>query len=290
VIHKTFLLLLSLLLINSWSCKTQQLVQPPLPDNYTQQIEEWRSARMAGLLAPTGWLSLIGLHWLQEGVNECGSKEGVRVPLPGNAPAVAVTYTLNDGQVSCDPNTSAGVTMLSANNCQLEYQSLQWQLLERGGRHGVRIRDTLLPSRIRLAPIEYFPINPAYRVYAAWEPNNGPDSVLMRNVLDMEYYVPVVGKLRFTLDDRLHELTALDGGPNDLFLIFADKTTGETTYGGGRYLYCSRAGADGRTIIDFNKAYNPPCAFTEFATCLLPRVENTLPITILAGEKNYGGH
>jgi uncharacterized protein (DUF1684 family) len=285
-----FSFLLSICLLTIYSCKTPRIASPPTPDNYTQEIEDWRTQRLADLLAPTGWLSLIGLHWLKEGVNECGSKDGARVPLPANAPALAATYTLENGQVSCDPNTEAGVIMLAANDCQLEYESLQWQLLERGDRHGVRVRDTLLPTRIRMMAIEYFPIDPTYRIYATWEASKGPDSVLMRNVLDMEYYVPVVGKLRFTLADRLHELIALDGGPNELFLIFADKTTGESTYGGGRYLYCPRPGTDGRTIIDFNQAYNPPCAFTQFATCLLPRAENSLPVAVLAGEKNYGDH
>lgn len=282
--------LLGLFLLAICSCKSPQLPPPATPENYTQEIEAWRSDRLADLLAPTGWLSLIGLHWLQEGINECGSKEGARVPLPDNAPALAATYTLTNGQVSCDPNTAAGVIMLNATDCQLEFESLQWQLLERGGRHGLRVRDTLLPTRIRIKAIEYFPIDPDYRVYATWEASPGPDSVMMRNVLDMEYYVPVLGKLRFTLADRQHELIALDGGPQELFLIFADKTTGESTYGGGRYLYCPRPGSDGRTIIDFNKAHNPPCAFTEFATCLLPRIENHLPVAVLAGEKNYGDH
>lgn len=282
--------LLCLCLLGICSCKTPQVVPPPTPENYTQEIEAWRTERLAELLAPTGWLSLIGLHWLREGVNECGSKDGARIPLPGNAPALAATYTLDNGQVSCNPNTEAGVVTLNATDCQLEFESLQWQLLERGGRHGVRVRDTLLPTRIRIMAIEYFSIDPAYRVYATWEPSKGPDSVLMRNVLDMEYYIPIAGKLHFTLADRLHDLVALDGGPNELFLIFADKTTGESTYGGGRYLYCPRSDVNGRTIIDFNKAHNPPCAFTEFATCLLPQAENYLPVAVPAGEKNYGEH
>lgn len=287
--HRFYPFAILVLLLASWSCKTQATA-PPVPDNYAETIEEWRIDRMANLLGPYGWLSLIGLHWLDEGVNECGSKAGASVPLPADAPALAATYTLQHGEVSCDPNTASGVVLLASSDCQLGYGSLRWQLLERGGRHGVRVRDTLLPTRIRLQAIEYFPIDPTYRVYAEWKASAGPDSVLMRNVLDMEYYVPVVGKLRFKLADQLHELIALDGGPEDLFLIFADKTTGESTYGGGRYLYCARPGDDGRTIIDFNKAYNPPCAFTEFATCLLPRIENNLPVAVLAGEKTFGEH
>lgn len=288
--RRFFLFALFLCLLASWSCKTQENANPPLPEDYTQTIEQWRTDRLGNLLAPFGWLSLIGLHWLDEGINECGSKAGASVPLPTPAPSLAATYTLQDGVVSCDPNTANGVVMLDADYCQLGYGALRWQLLERGGRHGVRVRDTLLPTRIRIQAIDYFPIDPTYRVYAKWEPNAGPDSVLMRNVLDMEYYVPIVGKLQFKLADRLHELIALDGGPEDLFLIFADKTTGESTYGGGRYLYCSRPDETGRTIIDFNKAYNPPCAFTAYATCLLPRIENHLPIAVLAGEKTYGEH
>ncbi|MEL7249109.1 MAG: DUF1684 domain-containing protein [Bacteroidota bacterium] len=269
------------------SCKTQV---PSVPTTYEADIEAWRGRRLANLTAPTGWLSLTGLYWLKEGVNECGTSAEARIKLTADAPALAATYTLDKGEVECEITAGSGVETRSDDDCAMAYGSQRWQLLERGGRHGVRVRDTLLPARIRLRPIEQFAIDPSYRVYGEWEAVDGADSVLMRNVLDMEYYVPVEGKLRFTIDDQLQELIALDGGPDDLFLIFADKTTGETTYGGGRYLYCPRPDEDGRTIIDFNKAYNPPCAFTDFATCLLPRVENNMPVAIWAGEKTYGDH
>ena len=280
--------LLSLLTI--FSCKTQETTLPPVPATYEADIEDWRARRMAGLTAPTGWLSLTGLYWLKEGINHCGTAEEARVKLSADAPELVATYTLENGQVACEIMEGSGVEALSADQCAMAYGSQRWNLLERGGRHGVRVRDTLLPARIRLRPIEHFATDPSYRVFGQWEETTDLDSVLMRNVLDMEYYVPVEGKLRFTLNGQLQELIALDGGPDDLFLIFADKTTGETTYGGGRYLYCPRPDEAGRTIIDFNKSYNPPCAFTDFATCLLPRVENNMPIAVLAGEKTYGDH
>jgi uncharacterized protein (DUF1684 family) len=267
-------------------CQTQTVL-PELPANYTEQHQSWKDERMTNLLAPTGWLSMIGLHWLDEGKNSCGSGADQTIPLPDFAPAQAATFTLKNGLVSCDPMTDQGVVVYNAEDCSMGFGSLRWYLLERGGRHGIRIQDTLLPTRIRLAPIQYFPLDPIYRVYATWEAATANASVMMRNVLDMEYAVPVEGKLRFTLAGQQHELIALDGGPDDLFLIFADKTSGETTYGGGRYLYCPRPAADGRTIIDFNRAYNPPCAFTSFATCLLSRIENNLPITLNCGEKDY---
>ncbi len=231
------------------SCKTQV---PSIPITYEADINAWRARRLANLTAPSGWLSLTGLYWLKEGVNNCGAGEDTRIKITGDAPALAATYTLKGSEVACEIMEGSKVQAASDDGCAMTYGSQRWQLLERGGRYGVRVRDTLLPARIRLQPIEQFAIDPSYRVFGEWEAVAGADSVLMRNVLDMEYYVPVEGKLRFTINDQLQELIALDGGPDDLFLIFADKTTGETTYGGGRYLYCPRPDENGRTIIDFN--------------------------------------
>ena len=137
---------------------------------------------------------------------------------------------------------------------------------------------------------EFFDVDANYRVAAQWTKAASTDSVMMRNVVDMEYAIPIEGKLPFKLANQSFELEALDGGAEELFLIFFDKTTGDSTYGGGRYLYCPRSDAEGNTVIDFNKAHNPPCAFTDFATCLLPRSENGLPIPVLVGEKTYGEH
>jgi uncharacterized protein (DUF1684 family) len=274
-----------LLLSTCFTCQTQNVL-PELPADYSEQHQNWKDERMAELLSPTGWLSMIGLYWLDEGKNSCGSAAEQNIPLPDFAPAQAAVYTLQKGQVSCDPMTDQGVIVYNAEECSMGYGSLRWYLLERGGRYGIRVQDTLIPTRIRFAPIPSFPLDPAYRVYAKWEAAAVDASVMMRNVLDMEYPVPVEGKLRFTLAGQQHELVALDGGPDDLFIIFADKTTGDSTYGGGRYLYCPRPDADGRTIIDFNRAYNPPCVFTSFATCLLPRIENHLPIALNCGEKD----
>lgn len=268
------------------SCHTQALL-PQTPSDYPQRHQNWKDGRLANLLAPTGWLSMVGLYWLDEGENGCGSAPDQQVLLPPSAPEQLATYTLKNGEVSCTAMTNKGVLIKDQEACSMEYGSLRWYMLERGGRYGIRVQDTLLPTRIRLAPIPYFELDSSYRVYAQWEAASDGVSVMMRNVLDMEYPVPIEGKLRFMLKGQQHELIALDGGPDDLFLVFADKTTGESTYGGGRYLYCSRPDKNGRTIIDFNRAYNPPCAFTSFATCLLPRIENHLPIALNCGEKDF---
>lgn len=288
---KAYALLFSLFLsLIFMGCKSQKLSLIETPANYEESIKEWQRQRKVGLSRANGWLSLVGLHWLKEGENTVGSAADNDIQLVYNAPAHIGTYTLKDGQVSCQLNEIEGLERQEANSCDLRYQSLQWRMIERGGQHGIRIRDTLLPSRIRLRPIDYFPIDPAYRVAAKWTAANTQDSVLMRNVLDMEFPVHIAGSLRFELGGKTHQLTALDGGKNDLFLIFSDDTTGESTYGGGRYLYCPKADASGITIIDFNKTYNPPCAFTKYATCLLPRAENHIELMLEAGEKAFGDH
>lgn len=280
------LLCLSGLLLTA--CGAQQAL--PTPDNYEAEIEAWREARLGSLTAPTGWLSLVGLHWLEQGANTIGSGEDQDIPLPEPAPAHVGTYHLLGPQIAAETEDIDGLAVSKDGYSEMSYGALQWFLIERGGRYGIRVRDTLLPTRIRLRPIEFFPIDLSYRVRATFTPAEANESVMMRNVLDMEYPVPVMGTLRFRLNGKSYTLEALDGGPNDLFLIFSDLTTGESTYGGGRYLYCARPGEDGATVIDFNKAYNPPCAFTDYATCLLPRAENRLEVALEVGEKTFGEH
>jgi uncharacterized protein (DUF1684 family) len=168
--------------------------------------------------------------------------------------------------------------------------SVSWEVIERGGRYAIRMRDTLRPARIRLRPREYYPIQPAYRVCAQVLPLEEGDSIQLRNVVNIEYALPLAGKLRFELAGETHELLALDGGPYHLFLAISDETTGEMTYGGGRYLACPRPDARGETVLDFNQLYNPPCVFTDYATCLLPPQENHIPVALEVGEKTYGGH
>ena len=285
ILASSFFLSLSI-----FSCKTQDLGQAAPPPDYDQQIEQWQHDRRASLSNPSGWLSLVGLHWLEEGENKCGSGQDNQVILPRTAPEYVGSYTLTDGSVHCSIMEQEGLSSTSDDNCNMAYEALSWKLIERGGNYGIRVRDSLRPARIRLRAIEYFDIDPKQRVFARWTAAAEKDSILMRNVLDMEYAIPIEGSLTFKLGGKDCVLTALDGGEEELFLIFSDDTTGELTYGGGRYLSCPRPNDKGITIIDFNKSYNPPCAFTEYATCLLPRPENYLPLELLAGEKVYGEH
>ena len=260
-----------------------------VPENYETELLAWRSDRLAELTAPRGWLSLIGLYWLAEGANAFGSRTDHRISLPSPVPANAGVFFLRDTSVRTFVFADSSLRV-NADSTEFGYGSVEWLLIQRGEQRGVRVRDTLRPARIRLAPIDYYPIDLAYRVQARFTPAQVRSSRLMRNVQGMEYPVAIVGTLDFRLRGKQESLLALDGGEDSLFLIFSDATTGETTYGGGRYLYCSRPDAEGQTIIDFNRAYNPPCAFTEYATCLLPLAENHLELALEAGEKTYGAH
>lgn len=268
------------------SCEPSEL---PLPADYEATVLEWRSERVQELTQPRGWLSLVGLHWLEEGTNTVGSAADNAVRLPASVPAYVGTFVLGDTAVS-SRFLPDGSLRINADSTEFGYGPIEWSLIERGGRWGVRVRDTLQPARTTLAPFDHYPIDPAYRVRARFLPARVRSSRNMRNALGMEYAVPVVGTLRFRLRGKQENLLALDGGADELFLIFSDATTGETTYGGGRYLYCPRPDEDGQTIIDFNKAYNPPCVFTEYATCLLPLQDNHLKLALEAGEKTYGDH
>ncbi|RMF00320.1 MAG: DUF1684 domain-containing protein [Bacteroidetes bacterium] len=285
-----FLLLPLLLMVSLLTACAQRNCPGALPSDYEAQIRDWQQAQQASLSAPQGWNSLIGLYWLKPGENRCGSGPDMDILLPPGHPAWAATYTLEAGKLSCMLNPAAEVQWLEPEHCSMQSGSLIWHVIERGGRQGVRLRDTLRPARIRLRPRSYFPIRADYRVCAQVLPIADQDSILLHNVLDMAYTLPVAAKLRFELGGATHEIVALDGGSEQLFVVLSDETTGETTYGGGRYLYCPRPDAKGRTIIDFNQLYNPPCVFTDYATCLLPPAENHIPLPLEVGEKIYGDH
>ncbi|MFN2442798.1 MAG: DUF1684 domain-containing protein [Thermoanaerobaculia bacterium] len=267
---------------------------------YEREILAFRERRVANLTRDTGWLTLTGLHWLQQGENAVGSDPASAVTLPeGKAPArvgtirlagrsavftpepgVPVTYEGRElpGPVALAPDTSGDPTVL-------ELGSLQWFLIERAGRFGIRARDREHPARTRFGGIASFPIDPKWRVTARLEPYDPPKQIPIQNIIGTVEPVASPGALVFTIDGREYRLDPItEEGSKELFIIFADGTSGEETYPAGRYLYAALPGEDGTTMLDFNRAYNPPCAFTEFATCPLPPRQNRLDLRITAGE------
>ena len=273
--------------------------------DYAAAIEEWRAGRLQRLTADDGWLTVAGLFWLKEGDNRVGTGPGNDIVLPaGSAPAAVGVLSLRDGRAAftADPAavvTSAGrpVTTMTLKDDTagppdlLFVNDLTLFVIQRGDRHAIRLRDKNRQERARFAGLTYFPIDRNYRVVADWVPYDPPKTIPIPNVLGGTEDLPCPGYARFRLEGREMRIEPVIEQPGDdeLFVIFRDATAGVETYGAGRFLYAPMP-EGGKIVLDFNKAYNPPCAFTPFATCPLPPQQNILPVRIEAGEKTYGTH
>jgi uncharacterized protein len=274
------------------------------PDAYTQQIEHWRAQRIARLTAPDGWLALVALDWLKPGANTLGSAHGNDIVLP-KAPArlgtiewakdgaLAITLAPASGAlIDGKPQTHA--TLLDDSHDKptiVSFGTVSFYVIDRNGKKGLRVRDTDAPTRVHFKGIDSFPIAPSWRIVAKWVPFNPPHKLETPNMVGQIDTFPVPGKAVFERDGHTFELYPVIEVPGDtqLFLIFADRTSGRETYGAARFLYADMP-KDGRIVLDFNKAYNPPCAFTPYATCPLAPPENRLDLRVTAGEKKYADH
>jgi len=272
--------------------------------SHADEIEGWRARRRARLQSPEGWLALVGLGWLEEGENSMGSDPASRVVLPtGKAPARLGSIAVRGERVRfvAAPGvavTHAGrpVTTLDLVDDQagdptvLCVGSLSFHLISRGGGLAVRVRDSESPRIAELRGLEYFPIEPRWRFQARFHPHDEPLRLFVPNVLGTGETMRSSGTLEFDADGSPRRLnTFLETGETELFVVFGDLTNSGETYEGGRYLYASAPDVKGRVLIDFNKAYNPPCVFTPYATCTLPVPEDRLALRIEAGEKRYSG-
>jgi len=287
-----------------WAAAGDASLAAPSPDAYRHEIDAWRAARDASLRDPNGWLTLVGLFWLDEGDNRFGSDPGNRVVLPaGRAPAFAGTLVRHGGAVTVRAEAGSGlesdgrpVTEMSlAPDAKgkpkvLSLGSVSFFVIKRGDRLGVRVKDSQSPTLAAFHGVESYPADAGWRVVARFEPHPRPTSIPITNVLGMTEQEPSPGVVVFEHGGKTYRLDALDNGDGTLELLFADATSGRETYGAGRFLDTDPP-RDGKVVVDFNKAYNPPCAFTTFATCPLPPRQNRLAVAVTAGEKKYGkGH
>lgn len=271
---------------------------------YAQEIEQYRIARLAELKSDSGYLSLIGLFWLEEGENKFGSDAVNEIVLPKEkVGSVAGVFVLKNGVVRIEAPASSKITLADKPVTSLELKSdaddkptvlrlgsLSLQIIKRGDKLAVRVKDKDNPARPNFAGIESYSADLKWRVAARFEPYNPPKKMPIMNILGMESGEDSPGAIAFEIDGKGYRLDAIkEKGEAKLFMIFADSTSGKETYPAGRYLYVDPPDASGRTVIDFNKAYSPPCAFTKFATCPLPPRQNRLPFAIEAGEK-YSRH
>jgi uncharacterized protein (DUF1684 family) len=279
---------------------------PAAADSYPQEIAAWQKDREKGLRDENGWLTLVGLFWLDEGENRIGSDAGNKVIFPeGRGPAVAGTLVRHGKEVRLVPAPGAGITVdgkpvtaplalakdADGKPTLLRLGSLSFFVIERGDKVGVRVKDSKSPTLAAFHGLDFYPVQPAWRVEARFEPYKPAKKVAVANVLGQVSDEDSPGAVVFDWQGKTYRMDALPADDKgSLFLVFADQTNGKETYGAGRFLDTDPP-KDGKVVVDFNTAYNPPCAFTSFATCPLPPAQNHLAVRVEAGEKKFGeGH
>jgi uncharacterized protein len=296
----TIYLLLTLIVL---SCSSKKSGESLDIKAYKTEIDQWHEERIESLKSSTGWLNLAGLFWLKDGVSTFGSDENNDIVFPQDKiPAKAGLFLLQNGVVSMTAlpdveirlnekpiKTSVIFHSDSTRQPKLSHGTLQWFIIKRDDQFGVRLRDLESTTVTEFHGIERYEVNPEFRTEAILEVQATPKRIDITNVLGQTTAQESPGTLVFTINEKEYRLDALLED-EELFVIFGDPTNENETYPSGRYVYAKKPGADGKTILDFNKAYNPPCAFTPFATCPLPPSQNVLPIAITAGEKNYKGY
>jgi uncharacterized protein (DUF1684 family) len=277
-------------------------------NTYFAEVEQWHSIRIAELKQPNGWLNLEGLFWLKKGTNSFGS--ATTNDLVYNNPAFPKhlgDFIYEDGKVywkdaateKITIKDNAGLVIANAETLNLltaiegkylsQWKDFVWVVIQREDKVGVRFRNLKAKTLLEFKGIERFPVDARWRIKAKVIPQN-QNPLMIMNVLGQNTAQKHGGQLVFEIEGKTYRLDAIDEGGVRLFVTFADATSGKTTYGSGRFIELDKPDADGYTYIDFNKAYNPPCAFTEFATCPLPPPQNRMSIAIPAGEKKYGQH
>lgn len=270
-------------------------------DAYSTEINKWVEGRYRDLKAEDGWLNLAGLFWLHEGENKFGNNSNNDISFDHpNMPAYAGSFFLTGNEVTWKSATNVSVTKEnnspvvnevifhsdSSHAPTLRMGPFLFTVIKRGDKIGIRFRDTNSKALLTFKNIQRFPTAVSWNLPAILEPGL-VKTIEITNVLGQTGPQPSPGKLVFTINGVTYKLAAIDEGGEELFIIFGDATSGKETYPAGRFVYVKKPDANGKTFIDFNKAFNPPCAFSDFATCPLPPAQNRLPIPIKAGEKTF---
>jgi uncharacterized protein (DUF1684 family) len=271
------------------------------PVAYRREIEAWRHTREQRLTADGGWLTVAGLFWLQPGSNRFGADAANPIVLPAHSsPPRAGAFVVEGGHVTVEVLPGVAVVMGGkpvtraalrsdaggASPDVLTLGALSLQIIDRGGHLGVRLKDMRSAARRDFKGLEYYPINPAFRVIARFVAHPTPETITVPSVIGIPESMPSPGSVWFELAGKTLRLDpVIEPGDTQLFFIFRDPTAGHTTYGAGRFLYADPP-RDGHVVLDFNRAYTPPCGFTPYATCPLPPEQNRLPIAIEAGERH----
>ncbi|MBV9769156.1 MAG: DUF1684 domain-containing protein [Bryobacterales bacterium] len=268
---------------------------------YRQEVEQWRVKHQNQLAADDGWLTVVGLDWLKESANRVGADPSSEVPLPpGSAPQHIAIISFHAGKAVLQPvpgvplklnGKPATEAVLREDQDVLAINRLKFYLIRRGDRAGIRLKDNDSAARKNFKGLSWYPVDPSWRIPAKFTAYTAPHTLSFHNTIGQEETEQSPGYVTFQRDGREFRLEPmLDEGK--LFFVFRDQTSGKTTYGASRFLYAEplKEGArQGIVWLDFNEAENPPCAFTDYATCPLPPPQNRLALAVTAGEKKYAG-
>ncbi|WP_428667077.1 DUF1684 domain-containing protein [Runella sp.] len=268
---------------------------------YEAEIKSWHQKRIEDLKKEEGWLNLAGLFWLQEGENTIGGDAKNSIVFPtDHSDAFLGKIILKNGKVTFEAakHTSVFLGDQAASTAELfpyqgkptvlKHKSLRWFIIQRGEKFAIRLRDLESPTVTGFKGIETFPISQDWRVKAKFIPTVGKKLTIV-DITGRSYEQESPGKFVFTVDGKEYSLESV-GSKERPHFVFGDLTNKHDTYGGGRFLDATPPDAEGYSYIDFNKAYNPPCVFTPYATCPLPTKENKLALAVKAGEKYHGDH
>ena len=287
--------------------QAENIVSPAAPSaaQVAREVEAWKAHRLERLTAPDGWLSLVGLEWLHEGANRVGRAPDNDIVLavgpehlgtitlkPDGSMTIKLAPGANatiDGKAAAESSLVDDMHAGQGHPTMVAFGTASFYVIDRDGRKGLRVKDTEAETRKHFLGLDYYPVDPSWRIVAAWVPFDPPHKLEIGSVLGTVDSVDVPGKAVFQRDGRTFELLPYIEEPGgDLFFVIADRTSGKETYGAARFLYAAQP-KDGKVVLDFNRAYNPPCAFTEYATCPLAPPENRLAVPVTAGEKKYKG-
>lgn len=264
--------------------------------------EAWRAERRDRLLAADGWTTLIGLYWIELNAHYIGSSRESGMRLTKGPPRLGMLQH-RDGRLFFTPERGVGLSVdgkpltgrielhddRSGTPTLIDFDAGQGRLevIARGGRRALRVRHLEADTRLEFAGLDYWPADPAWQIEARFSAHPPGQTIDVASLIGGTERKDNPGEVEFERDGRTFRLQALDDGGDGLLFILADRTSGQGSYGAGRYLDADAPDAEGRVRLDFNRAYNPPCAFTNYATCPLPPLENRLDLAVTAGEKAY---
>ena len=270
---------------------------------YERTIKDWRVGRVQRLTKPDGWLSLVGMHWIEIGETRVGSGQDNGTRLAAGPAHIGVVKLEKEGVVRFTPEAGGDITIdgqpasggavLATDADPTRDPSVvgfnkgdaSFIVIKRGDRYALRVRNALAPTRTGFPGLAYFPIDPAFRFRARFTPHAAGSKIDIINILGIVEPMDNPGTLSFDKDGKSFTVETVDEGDHRLFFVYADRTSGHESYAASRFLYADYPDRTGMTTLDFNKGYNPPCAFTAYSTCPMPPLQNRLDLAITAGEK-----